>query len=117
MGTRSHFSGKAKKLRARRLHRCQKKRARKCKLGRKAIFECPAVCDEQCATSSPTTTPTTPRGVCVNNPDSFEWKGKEVTCDGIAALNNQQKSRKCREGRRVILECPAVCDEECLSTE
>eukprot|EP00535_Pseudo-nitzschia_heimii_P010637 CAMPEP_0197178566 /NCGR_PEP_ID=MMETSP1423-20130617/3810_1 /TAXON_ID=476441 /ORGANISM="Pseudo-nitzschia heimii, Strain UNC1101" /LENGTH=358 /DNA_ID=CAMNT_0042628341 /DNA_START=20 /DNA_END=1096 /DNA_ORIENTATION=+ len=89
----------------------EQKRRRKCRDGRRLIEECPAVCEEDCATSSPTETP---REQCVDNPDDFEFKGVITSCDEIAALGPQKLRRKCNDGRRIEDECPTVCNpEEC----
>jgi hypothetical protein len=54
-----------------------------------------------------------PTGGCDNNPDPFFWKGRDTSCDEIAALGPQKQNRKCNEGRRIERECPSVCLEEC----
>ena len=86
------------------------KRARKCREGRRLIGECPAICDEACATPSPTVTPREP---CVDVPDEFEFKGETTSCAEIDGLGNQKKKRKCREGGLIREMCPTVCTEDC----
>jgi len=89
----------------------EQKRKRKCRDGRRLIEECPAVCEEECATPSPTVTPREP---CTDNPDEFEFKGEITSCAEIAALGPQKLRRKCNDGRRIEAECPTVCSsEEC----
>jgi len=91
------------------------KRARKCGEDRKIIEECPSICSDECATPSPTSSPTASlRGPCENNPDPFFFKGSDTTCQEIADLGPQKQKRKCEDGRKIRDECPAVCKEECL---
>jgi len=91
------------------------KRARKCGEDRKIIEECPSICSDECATPSPTSSPTASlRGPCENNPDPFFFKGSDTTCQEIADLGPQKQKRKCEYGRKIPDECPAVCKEECL---
>ena len=91
------------------------KQSRKCREGRRITRECPAICRDDCATPSPTVTPTLPRGDCEDNPNSFEFKGRVTSCLEIAALGPQKKARKCASGRRIEEECPTVCKPACSS--
>jgi len=89
-------------------------RARKCKEGRRLVDECPSYCQEECATPSPTGSPTV--GLpddCTNVEGSFFFKGKDVSCADIAVLGKQKRRRKCNDGRKIEENCPAVCKEEC----
>lgn len=93
----------------------EQKQNLKCREGRRIERECPAICLEECATSSPTMAPTEGRGECEDNPKEFEYKGKITSCAKVAALGPQKQKRKCNIGRRIPKECPTVCLEACSS--